>query len=133
MKDATKGGESYVYYTKKDVSHWFEADWQRNIERVDSTIELFNIAYFMDEPEQADWILEHSLCDHGIASLVFWRLYSECAIYTVTPRKLAEIMRKIENNEFPEILAYDPKLDIKVKIKNEKVAWIIPEIMKVAV
>lgn len=133
MKDATKGGESYVYYVEDDVDDWFEADWEKNINSVNSSIELFNIAYFMDEPEQADLILKHPLCDRGIATLVFWRLYNECAIYTVTPRKLSEIEDKIKTNAYPEILGYDPKTDKKVKLPKQKLIWEIPEIMKQAV
>ncbi|WP_282628404.1 DUF4274 domain-containing protein [Empedobacter sedimenti] len=133
MKEATSGEESYVYFEEDDVEDWFEADWQRKIENADSTIELFNIAYFMDEPEYADWILASPLCDKGIAVLVFWRLHTEAAIYTNTPEKLAEIAQNIENNKFPEVLAYDPKSDEKVKFNNEKIAWEIPEMMKKAV
>lgn len=133
MKEATSGEESYVYFDEDDVEDWFEADWQRKIENVDSTIELFNIAYFMDEPEYADWILASPHCDKGIAVLVFWRLYTDAAIYTNTPEKLAEIVQKIENKAFHEVLAYDPKLDKKVKLNDKKFAWQIPEIMKTAI
>ena len=133
MKEATKGEESYVYYEEDDVDDWFEGDWEKNIQRVDSPIELFNIAYFMDEPEQADLIFKHPLCDRGIATLVFWRLYNECAIYTETPHKLTEIEDKIKANFYPEILGYDPKTDKKVKLPKQKLIWEIPEIMKVAV
>lgn len=128
LKETTIGEESYIYYEQDDVDNWFNSDWQRNIERADSVIELFNIAYFIDEPEYSDWILEHPLCDKGIASLVYWRLYNECAIYTDTPKKLAKIEQNLKSNLYPEILAYDPKTDEKVKVNTQKVAWEIPAI-----
>lgn len=67
MKEITKGEESYFCYDEDDVEDWFEADWEKNINSANLSIELFNIAYFMDESEQSDLILNHPLCDRGIA------------------------------------------------------------------
>ena len=119
-----------MYYEEDDIEDWFDADWKNNIQRAESAIELFNIAWFMDEPEQASLILEHPLCDKGIAVLVFWRLYNECAMYTETNGKLKEIIHNILNNAYPEELSYDPKMDEKVDYKKKKIVWEIPEIFR---
>ncbi|CDN76285.1 DUF4274 domain-containing protein [Elizabethkingia anophelis] len=126
----TNGEDSYVYYEEDDIEDWFDADWKNNIQRAESAIELFNIAWFMDEPEQASLILEHPLCDKGIAVLVFWRLYNECAMYTETNGKLKEIIHNILNNAYPDVLSYDPKTDEKVDYKKTKIVWEIPEIFR---
>lgn len=124
------GEESYIYYEEEDIEDWSDVDWENNINRSKSAIELFNIAYFMDEPEQADFILQHSFCDKGIAVLVFWRLYNECSIYTVTNKKLKTIINDVLNNIYPEVLSYDPQMDEKVIYKKKKIAWEIPEIFR---
>ncbi|MDV3752135.1 DUF4274 domain-containing protein [Elizabethkingia anophelis] len=126
----TSGEDTYIYYEEDEIEGWFDADWKSNIQRAESTIELFNIAWFLDEPEQAALILEHPLCDTGIAVLVFWRLYNECAVYTETNGKLKEIIHNILDDTYPEVLSYDPKMDEKVDYKKKKIAWEIPEIFR---
>lgn len=126
----TNGEESYVYYEEDDIDYWFEEDWKKNINRAETSIELFNIAYFINEPEHADLILQHPLCDKGIAVLTFWRLYTECSLYTDTNDKLKEIINNILNNRYPEILSYNPQSDEKVDYKKKKTAWKIPEIFR---
>lgn len=128
--EKTIGKESYIYYEEEDIEDWFDVDWENNIKSSKSAIELFNIAYFMDEPEQADFILQHSFCDKGIAVLVFWRLYNECSIYTATNKKLKTIINDVLNNIYPEVLSYDPQMDEKVIYKKKKIAWKIPEIFR---
>lgn len=128
--EKTIGEESYIYYEEEDIEDWLDVDWENNIKRSKSAIELFNIAYFMNEPEQTDFILQHSFCDKGIAVLMFWRLHNECSIYTATNKKLKTIINDVLNNIYPEVLSYDPQMDEKVIYKKKKIAWEIPEIFR---
>ncbi|WP_160137705.1 DUF4274 domain-containing protein [Chryseobacterium sp. c4a] len=126
----TNGEETYIYYEEDDVDLWFDREWEKNIRGAESAIELFNIAYFIEEPEYAAQILLHRLCDKGIEVLVFWRLYTECSVYTHTNTMLQGIINNIVNNKYPEVLSYNPKTDRKVDYKKEKIAWEIPEIFR---
>lgn len=126
----TNGEETYIYYEEDDVDLWFDREWEKNIRVAESAIELFNIAYFIDEPEYAAQILLHRLCDKGIAVLVFWRLYTECSVYHHTNTMLQEIINNIVNHKYPEVLSYNPKTDGKVDYKKKKAAWEIPEIFR---
>ncbi|ULT24962.1 DUF4274 domain-containing protein [Sphingobacterium sp. E70] len=109
----TNGEDSYIYYEADEVEDWLEVDWRNNVNRAESAIDLFNIAYFMNEPESATLILQHPLCDKGIAVLVFWRLYTECAVYSDNNEKLNAIISDIKNNVYAEVLSYDPTNDEK--------------------
>ncbi|REC60605.1 DUF4274 domain-containing protein [Chryseobacterium pennae] len=126
----TNGEESYIYYEESDVEVWFDREWENNIRWAKSTIELFNIAYFIEEPEYAALVLQNRFCDKGTAVLVFWRLYTECSLYTYTNTMLQGIINKIENNHYPEILSYNPQTDEKVDYKKKKIAWELPEIFR---
>lgn len=130
MYEKTIGEESYIYYEEEDIEDWLDVDWENNIKHSESAIELFNIAYFMDEPEQADFILQHPFCDKGIAVLIFWRLYNECSIYENTNQKLSKIITDIVNNVYPERLSYDPTADNKIDYEKTKTLWEIPEILR---
>ena len=133
MTEATQGEASYVYYDEDDVAGWFDSNWQAHIERADTSIELFNIAHFLDELEQAESILAHPLCDRGIATLVFWRLHKHCSIETRTPNMLRSIIACIETGAYPELLAYAPQEDSEVKIPASKAQWEIPPALKQAI
>lgn len=126
----TNGEETYIYYEEDDVDLWFDREWEKNIRGAESAIELFNIAYFIEEPEYAAQILLHRLCDKGIAVLVFWRLYTGCSVYHHTNTMLQGIINNIINNKYPEILSYNPQTDEKVDYKKNKIAWEIPEIFR---
>ncbi|MGE8553330.1 MAG: DUF4274 domain-containing protein [Chryseobacterium jejuense] len=126
----TNGEETYIYYEEDDVDVWFDREWEKNIREAESAIELFNIAYFIDEPEYAAQILQRRLCDKGIAVLIFWRLYTECSAYTYTNTMLQGIINNIVNNKYPEVLSYNPQTDEKVKYKKKKIAWEVPDIFR---
>ena len=128
----TPGDPSYVYYTEDDVDHWFPQDWLHQIEQASSAIELFNIAWFMSSPEQASAILAHPLCDLGIATLVFWRLYSRCSLDVVTPELLRQLLTKIESDAFVAVISYAPAQDPELKLPKSPI-WEIPAVLKQAI
>ena len=128
----TPGDPSYVYYTSDDVSHWFAQDWLIQIEQASSAIELFNIAWFMHEPEQARAILAHPLCDLGIATLVFWRLYSRCSLDVTTPALLRDLLHNIDSGSYAPTIAYVPAEDDAIELPKAA-KWHIPPALKQAV
>ena len=131
LHEPTAGDPSYVYYTGDDVDHWFPQDWQTQIEQASSAIELFNIAWFMHEPEHARAILAQPLCDLGIATLVFWRLHSRCSLDVVTPDLQREILRNIDNGTYAPVIAYVPAQDPEIKLPKPA-KWDIPPALKQA-
>lgn len=124
----TNGEETYIYYEEDDVDLWFDREWEKNIRGAESAIDLFNIAYFIEETEYAAQILLHRLCDKGIAVLVFWRLYTECSVYHHTNTMLQGIINNILHNKYPEVLSYNPQTDEKIKYRKKKKAWELPQI-----
>ena len=130
MKQATKGEETYIYLDKSEVNSWFGEVLENKINRCDMTMELFNIASFTKSADRAKLILKHSLCDKGIAVLLFWRLKTFANMWYETNPMATDIIEKVRKNEYSEIVAYDPKLDKEIKMKEPKPKWIIPEIMK---
>lgn len=129
MKEPTNGAETYVYLEKKEVERWFGEILENKIEHCDSTMELFNIASFTNTAEWAKLILSHPLCDKGIAIMLFWRLKTFASFWYETNSMLAEIVEKVRNNKYPEIVAYNPKTDTEIKMKEPKPKWTIPAIM----
>lgn len=134
MKNPTSGEESYVYYEKKDIWYGYWKNLQSTLSRINDRMELFNIAYFLGitsgKPENAKMILEHSLCDKGIALLVYWRLKTYLVIYTATDEILADIIENIRRDKYPEVIAYNPLQDENIKSLNSKLKWSIPDVMK---
>ena len=132
MKQATSGEETYIYLEKSEVDNWFGEILENKIKRCDTTIELYNIASFVKYQldKRDELILKHPLCDKGIALMLFWRLKTYRNIWLETSSLETEIVNKIRNNEYPEILAYNPKLDKEIKMSEPKPKWKIPEIMK---
>lgn len=132
LHESTLGDPSYVYYTEDDVAHWFAQDWLTQAEQASSAIELFNIAWFMHEPEPARAILAHPLCDLGIATLVFWRLHSRCSLDVATPALLRELAAKIESGAYAPVIAYVPAEDDALELPKAA-KWHIPPALKQAV
>lgn len=136
MKNPTSGEESYVYYEQKDIGYRFWTDLHSTLNRIDDRMELFNIAHFINgaaKPENVKLILEHPLCDKGIAVLVYWRLKTSLMAYTATHGLLADIIESINKNKYPEVIAYSPLLDKNIESLNRKAKWSIPDVMKEAV
>lgn len=133
MGEPTAGEASYVYLDEDEVDSWFDSDWLAQIDSASTPIELFNIAWFLDEIEPAEAILQHAQCDRGIATLVFWRLHRHCSIYTATPELLRKIIASVQSGSYPELLAYAPQDDTEVQIPSRKVQWEIPPAFKQAV
>lgn len=129
MKEKTKGEETYIYLGKNEVESWFGETLKGEIERCNAPIELFNIASFIKAPEPAKFILEHPLCDKGIAVVLFWRLKTFASIWHETEVIMSDIIKKIQSDEYQEILSYDPKKDSDIKMKETKPKWAIPESM----
>ena len=129
MKQPTSGEETYIYLDKREVDNWFGEILENKISRCDTTMELFNIASFTKSADRANLILNHSLCDKGIAVLLFWRLKTFANMWYETNSMATDIIDKVRNNKYPEIVAYNPKLDTEIKMKEPKPKWTIPKIM----
>jgi len=130
MLQATSGEEPYIYYDEKEVSSWFGEYLDSRISRCENEIELFNIGallHYMDI-EIYEKVLNHPLCDKGIALMLFWRLRNYANPYGIEEIS-KEIIRRFENNDFREVLKYDPKEDTEIKIQR-KAKWTIPDEMK---
>lgn len=130
MKQPTNGEETYIYLDKSEVDNWFGEDLENKISRCDTTMELFNIASFTKSADRAKLILKHPLCDKGIAVLLFWRLKTFANMWYETSSMATDLIDKVRKNEYPEVVAYHPKLDTEIKMNEPKPKWTIPEIMK---
>ncbi|NDV64904.1 DUF4274 domain-containing protein [Bacteroides sp. 224] len=128
---ASKGEEPYIYIDKEEVHSWFGDYLVSKINRCDTTIELYNIAVSLKHREinVYEKILEHPLCDKAIALIIYWLLdkYSNSSLYAtdwlIIKPVLEKIVHKLENNEYKEILAYDPNKEVK------PIKWKIPDYM----
>lgn len=129
MKQSTNGEETYIYLDKTEVANWFGEVLENKINRCNTTMELFNIASFTKSADSAKRILRHPLCNKGIAVLLFWRLKTFANWCYESSAIAIEIIEKIRKNEYAEIVAYDPKLDKEIKMKEPKPKGIIPEII----
>ena len=86
----------------------------------------------MHEPEHARAILDHPLCDLGIATLVFWRLHSRCSLDVATPALLNQLAHNIESGAYAPVIAYVPAQDPEIKLPKTPI-WEIPAVLKQAV
>jgi hypothetical protein len=122
------GEEPYIYYDKKEVASWFGEYLQSQIYRCENSIDLYNIAYLLDPfglSKTYKAIIENDKCDKGIALMIFWRIKTHYGTIE------NDIINKIKNGEYKELIQYDPKADAENKI-GVKYKWEIPEIMKKA-
>jgi hypothetical protein len=133
MLQATNGEEPYIYYDEKEVASWFGEHLDNRISRCDNEIDLFNIGALLKYKgiEIYKKVLNHPLCDKGIALMLFWRLRNYASLYGIEEIS-KDIIRKIENCAYREVLKYDPKEDIEIKIQR-KAKWTIPNEMKKAI
>ena len=123
------GEEPYTYLEEKEIHSWFGEYLQTQIQRCDSTIELYNIALFLKHREFDVYktIIENKFCDKAIALLIYWRLekYSTLSLYAEDWLEIKPIMEqiieKLKNNEYKDLLAYDPNKEIK------PIKWEIPK------
>jgi hypothetical protein len=126
----TGGEEPYIYYEEKEANSWFGEYMESLFARCEDSMELYNIAYLLEHISPSEFsrqkkkILEHKHCDKGIALFMYWKIKKH---FPFVDRK--EIENKIKNNEYKEIIKYDPKKDTEneITVKNK---WEIPEIMK---
>jgi hypothetical protein len=124
----SNGEEPYTYLDEKEVNGWFGEYLENQIKRCDSTIELYNIAFFLKhrEFEVYENVIEHKFCDKAIALLIYWRLekYATLSLYAEDWPEIKPILgmlvKKLENNEYEEILTYDPNKELK------PIKWEIP-------
>lgn len=133
MKKITNGEIPYVYLDEIEVDNWFGEYLENKITNCKTAIELYNIAYFVKEPDRAKLILKHYLCDKGIALMLFWRLNNYVNLWYEAETIMEEIIQKIEKNRYNEVIAYDPITDKCNKIKEPKAKWIISKSMKIKV
>jgi hypothetical protein len=131
MFQETNGEEPYIYYDEKEVISWFGEYMESLLTRCENSIELYNIAYLLEKKslyefsKQYGKILENKNCDKGIALFIYWKII----IHGYSSEEGEKIINKIKNNEYDEVIKYNPKEDKENKI-NVKNAWEIPEIMK---
>ncbi|NDV94631.1 DUF4274 domain-containing protein [Dysgonomonas sp. 521] len=130
MFQAVSGEEPYSLYESLEVLSWFGEYLETRIERCHSAMELYGIACHITKPEAAEHILKHPMCDKGIALMIFWRLNAYANIFAASDLLQQEIITKIQNDQYPEVIAYNPKKDKEVKVVKAKNKWEIPEIMK---
>jgi hypothetical protein len=126
MFKETGGEEPYIYYEKEETNSWFGEYLENSLARCDNSMELYNIAYLMDIMVfSRNWkkLIEHKHCDKGTALLIYWKSKK----YFMAD--IREIEDKIINNEYKEIIKYNPKND-KENNYFKKNKWEIPEIMK---
>lgn len=122
------GEEPFTYLEEKEVHSWFGEYLHSQIIRCDSTIELYNIAVFLKhrEFEVYKLIIDHQFCDKAIALLIYWRLekYATLSLYAEDWLEIKPIMeqiiQKLENKEYKDVLAFDPNKEIK------PIKWEIP-------
>ena len=128
---ASKGEEPYIYIDKKEVHSWFGDYLDSKIYRCDTTIELYNIVVSLKQREIDVYenILEHPMCDKAIALMIYWLLkkYSNSSLYAenwlIIKPILEKIVYRLQNNEYKEVLTYDPNKEVK------PIKWKIPEYM----
>ena len=131
MLNETNGEEPYIYYDKKDAVSWFGEYMDILLAKCDNCMELYNITYILGIYSSHEFskhyqkILEHKYCDKGIALFIYWKVNQHFPFVA----EINEIENKIINNEYKEIIKYNPKEDKSNKI-NTKNKWEIPEIMK---
>jgi hypothetical protein len=126
MFKETYGEEPYIYYRKEEIFSWFGEYLENLLARCDSSMELYNIAYLMDIMTfSRNWekLIEHKYCDKGIALLIYWKLKKYCMA------NVREIENRIKNNEYKEIIKYNP-IDDKENKYFKKNKWEILEVMK---
>ena len=131
MLQPTNGEEPYIYYDESEVQAWFGEYLDNRLYRCDNAIELFNIAALQKYGniiEIYEKIIEHPLCDKGIALMCFWRLKNYANLYGI--EEISErITQRIQSNYYREVLKYNPKEDNEIKIQQVQ-KWIIPNEMK---
>jgi len=125
----------------KDRQEFIEAHFngadnptRKDFEQLTTSAELHYVALnhnWDSGMEVLQWIAESDLCDEATALMIFWRLRNYANLYGIEEIS-QEIIRRIENNEYREVLKYDPKEDTEIKIlRKEK--WTIPYEMRKAV
>ncbi|MDU1891124.1 MAG: DUF4274 domain-containing protein [Dysgonomonas sp.] len=133
MYQPTKGEEPYSIYDEAEIHSWFGDYFENQISRCDSTMDLYGIGCYISDPDKARLILDHPLCDKGVALMIFWRLNTYANTFIDGTTLKSELISKIESNEYPEILAYNPLKDKTVKVLKPKNKWEIPAKMKLSV
>ncbi|MFD2556808.1 DUF4274 domain-containing protein [Sphingobacterium tabacisoli] len=125
------GEEPYIYFDEKEVHNWFGDHLKNQIQRCDSSIELYNIAVFLKhkEFEIYEKVIAHPYCDRAIALMMYWRLehYSTLSLYaedwlSIRPL-LASIEQKLKQQVYPEVFSYDPNVEVN------PIKWNIPDYM----
>ena len=130
MYQETNGEEPYLYYDEKESISLFGEYLENILARCNDSMELYNIAYLlksMEFLEVYEKLLDNKHCDKGVALFIYWK--AKRYFPYVDMQKVVE---KIVNNEYKEIIKYNPKEDKtnKMNINNK---WEIPEIMKMEI
>ena len=131
LLQACNGEEPYIYIDAKEVHSWFGDYLESKIHRCETTMELYNIAVSLKHREISVYekVIDHPMCDKAIALIVYWLLdkYSVSALYAQEGLSfnpiLKKIVKRLQNNEYQEILEYDPNKYVK------PIKWKIPEFM----
>ena len=129
------GEEPYIYFDEEEVRGWFGEHLMNQIQRCDSTIELYNIAVFLKHKEFEVYqkIIGHPYCDVAIALMTYWRLehYSTLSLYAEDWLSIKSILDSIEESltqqRYPQVFSYDPNIEVK------PIKWNIPDYMFVKI
>ncbi len=134
MLQSTNGEEPYIYYNDGEVDSWHDDYLDNQLYRCDNAIELFNIAGLLKYGriiEIYHKVINHPFCDKGIALMCFWRLKNYANPYAIEEIS-KDIIYRIENNHYKEVLRYNPQDDRDIKIQQVQ-KWIIPNEMRKAI
>lgn len=129
------GEEPYIYFDEAEVRSWFGEHLQNQIQRCDSTIELYNIAVFLKHKEFDIYqkVIGHPYCDRAIALMMYWRLehYSTLSLYAEDWLSIKALLDSIEESliqqKYPQVFSYDPNIEV------EPIKWNIPDYMFVKI
>jgi len=128
MLEGTKGEDPYIYYDKMKVNwDWTPERLEGEIERCENSMDLYNIAYLLNESTLRDClqrILSHKHCDKGIVLMLYWKYKTSAYVFD---EEL--LINKIKSNEYREVIKYNPR-DHKENGIDKELKWEIPEIMK---
>ena len=136
------GETPYVYWEAEEVAGLFGEAFEHALRRSEH-MDVYNLALLLRDYqfEEAFWpLLNHPLCERGMAQMLFWRLYSSRFPFSQQARRAYcnEFIHRWQAGDWAKAaIAYDPAQDEAVTLPQAQAAravvWEIPAIMKQAV
>jgi len=124
------GEEPYLYWEESDVAALFGTDFTAALRRADR-MDLYNLAHLTPAHslDECVWLLlDHPLCERGIAQMLFWRLQYECPLLTPEHFHIPFIRRWQAGDWAQAHIAFTPTAP-----QTPPPAWDIPAVMYQAV